>query len=91
VITPKNLIRHELIGLKVSIAESTNKDNIGINGIVVNETKHMLTIKTKKGLKKVAKKTSTFMFTINGKKVKVDGKRIEKKPENRIKIKVKKW
>jgi len=90
-ITPKNLIQHELIGLKVKVIESTNKDNVEITGTVVNETEHMLTIKTKKGLKKIIKKTSTFMFTIGNKKVKVNGKRIDKKPENRIKIKVKKW
>ncbi len=90
-ITPKNLIRHELIGLKVEIAESTNKCNIGINGTVVNETKYMLAIKTKKGLRRFAKRNSIFMFKINGKKVKVDGKRIAKRPEDRIKLKVKKW
>ena len=90
-ITPKNLIRHELIGLSVNIVESTNKCNIGTSGTVVNETKHMLTIKTKKALKRVAKRNSIFMFKINGKKIKVDGKRIDKKPENRIKLKVKKW
>ena len=90
-ITPKNLIRHELIGLQVDVIESTNKDNIGIKGTVVNETKHMLTIKTTTGLKRIAKAGSTFLFMFNGKKVKVDGKRIEKTPENRIKMKVKKW
>lgn len=90
-ITPKNIIRHELIGLNVNIIESTNKCNIGISGTIVNETKHMLIIKTNKELKKVAKKNSTFMFKLGSKKVKVNGKRIEKKPENRIKIKVRKW
>ena len=90
-ITPKNLIRHEFIGLKISVVESTNKDNIGINGVVVNETKHMLTIKTKNENKRLSKKNSTFVFTFSQKKVKVAGKRIVGKPENRIKFKVKKW
>lgn len=90
-ITPKNLIRHELIGLKVEIIESTNKNNIGIKGIVINETKHMLTIKTKDNLKKIAKNTSKFAFKLDGKTVNVNGNIIEKKPEDRIKLKVKKW
>ena len=90
-ITPKNLIRHELIGLKIEVVESANKSNIGLKGTVVNETRCMLTIKTTKGLKKFAKANSTFLFMFNGKKVKVNGKRIEKTPENRIKMKVKKW
>ncbi len=90
-ITPKNLIRHELIGLDAKVVDSTNKSNVGIEGIIVDETKEMLAIKTKGKIKKIAKKNSTFMFKVDGKKVKVDGKRIVAKPENRIKLKVKKW
>jgi len=91
-ITPKNLIKHELIGLDASVFNSTNKFYIGLNGKILNETKSMLFIKTKKGLRKVPKKNSVFIFMLpNGKKVKVDGKRICYRPEDRIKLKVKKW
>ena len=77
--------------MKVEIVESTNKSNIKLKGTIVNETRCILTIKTTKGLKRTAKANSTFLFMFNGKKVKVNGKRIEKTPENRIKMKVKKW
>lgn len=91
-ILPKNLIRHELIGLTIEIVESTNKFQTGIKGMVVDETKNILTIETDKGLKKIQKKGSIFIFKIpNGKKVKVIGNKIVARPEERIKLKVKKW
>ena len=91
-ITVKNLIRHELIGLDAAVDECTNKTSIGVNGNVINETKKLLVIRTKKGDKKVQKSNSKFIFTLpNGKKVKVDGKRIDMRPEERTKARVKKW
>lgn len=91
-ISPKNLIRHELIGLEAGVIGSTNKFQIGIHGTVVDETKNTLTIETGKGLKKIQKKGATFIFKIpSGKKVKVVGNKIATRPEERIKLKVKKW
>jgi ribonuclease P protein subunit POP4 len=91
-ITPKNLIRHELIGLTVKVVESTNKFQIGIKGTVVDETKNTLTIENENGLKKVQKKGSKFIFEIpDNKKVKVNGDKIAVRPEDRLKLKVKKW
>lgn len=88
-ITEKNIVKHELIGLKAEVTEGNSK---GIKGEVVNETKNMIYLKTKKGIKKVQKKNSIFVFIIpSGKKIKVKGKIIEKRPEDRIKIKVRKW
>lgn len=91
-ISARNLIRHELIGLHVEIAKSCNIHQTGTKGMVVDETKNTLTIETDKGLKKIQKSGSEFIFKIpNGKRVKVDGKRILARPEERIKLKVKKW
>ncbi|MFH1473704.1 MAG: ribonuclease P protein component 1 [Candidatus Aenigmatarchaeota archaeon] len=91
-ISAKNLIRHELIGLPVEVVNSSNEFQVGIKGLVVNETKNLLVIETKKELKKIQKKGSSFIFKIpSGKKVKVNGKRIVARPEDRIKLKVKKW
>lgn len=91
-ITPRNLMRHELIGLKLKVAESRNKSLVGLNGKVVNETRKMLTIRTSRGIRRIGKGTSDFIFTLPDKrKVKVDGKRIEMRPENRVKMKIRKW
>lgn len=91
VITLHNIIKHELIGLEVKINESSNKSQIGIKGKVVDETKNLLIIKTTKNIKKIQKKGAVFIFDLKNKKVKVNGDKIVARPEDRIKLKVKKW
>jgi ribonuclease P protein subunit POP4 len=91
-ISARNLIRHELIGLYVEVAKSSNMSQKGIKGMIVDETKNTLTIEAGNGLKRIQKKGSEFIFKIpDGRKVKVDGKKIIARPEDRIKLKVKKW
>ena len=91
-ITPHNLVRHELIGLKVRIKQSTNKFQVGLRGRVVDETYKMLKIETKKDEKSIPKDITIFIFTLpNGTKVKVDGKVLISRPEDRIKKKLPRW
>ncbi len=81
----KNLLRSELIGLEVEIKDSKNRCNIGIKGRIIDETKNMLTIETKKGEKKLLKNQNRFVFKINKKRIAVDGKLLHGRPEERIK------
>jgi ribonuclease P protein subunit POP4 len=91
-ITEKNLVRHELIGLEVEIRKSSNKNQIGIKGRVVDETYNMLVIETEKGEKKVEKKSCVFAFKLpNEKKVEVEGWVLVGRPEDRIKKKLPKF
>lgn len=83
-ITPNNLIRHELIGLEVVVSASLNPLSTGIQGKVVDETQQTLTIQTKKGDKKILKRMSTFVFKVDGKKVEVKGSVIAKRPWERL-------
>ncbi len=83
-ITPTNLIRHELIGLDVVVSASLNPLSVGIQGKLVDETQQTLTINTKKGDKKILKRMSTFVFNVDGKKVEVKGSVIAKRPWERI-------
>jgi ribonuclease P protein subunit POP4 len=90
--TSENLVRHELIGLKVRIVESTNKKNKGIEGRVVYETRNMLIIEKKNGKEiKVAKNENIFSFNLDGIWVRVDGKLLLGRPEDRIKKKFRRW
>ena len=93
VITPKNIVRHELIGLKVRISSSKNKSLNGLSGVVVDETCNTLVIKTKDGKEKIViKKVCMFDFTLpNGTVVSVDGRLLVSRPEDRIKKKLPKW
>lgn len=88
-LTPYNLIHHELIGLEVEVAESTNRYLIGIKGRVVDETKKMLIIEGNKE-RKIPKLGSSFIFNIANKKVKVDGRLLLSQPENRVQTRFKK-
>ena len=45
-ITPENIAVHELIGLETEIVNSSNKEILGLKGIIVDETKFMFVIKT---------------------------------------------
>lgn len=91
-INPFNLVKHELIGLEVEIIESKNKDQIGLKGTVTDETYNMIKIKTKQEEKSIPKNITVFKFTLpNGEKVKVDGKLLLARPEDRIKKKLPRW
>ena len=90
-ISPKELPRHELIGLKVKIIESSNRDALGIEGIVKDETRNTLIIETGKGYKTVIKDQCVFLFSLNSRKVKIKGSVIVGRPEDRIKKKFRRW
>jgi len=91
-ITPKNLVRHELIGLQVRVVASSNFSAIGGNGRVVDESRDMLTVETEFGEKHYVKDQCFFAFTLpSGEVVRVDGKVLVGRPEDRIKKKLKKW
>jgi ribonuclease P protein subunit POP4 len=92
-ITPQNLVRHELIGLKVKIADSTNSALIGLQGRVVDESRNTLTIEAKGKEKSLIKDQCVFSFLLPDKKtrVKVDGSVIVARPEDRVKKKLRKW
>lgn len=90
-ISPQNLVRHELIGLKVRIAKSTDPTQ-KFSGTVVDETYNTFTIETKGMEKRIPKKNSIFIFVLpNGMKVEVEGKILISRPEDRIKKKFAKW
>ncbi len=91
-ITPQNLVRHELIGLKIKVFGSTDPSQQKVQGKVVDETYNVLKIETKKGEKVIPKKNSIFIFTLpDGARVQVDGKLLISRPEDRIKKKFARW
>ncbi len=90
-ITPENVLRHELIGLRCKVVSARNKSQVGIEGHVVDETRKMLTIETKKGLRNVAKESSVFQLAIPHHTVEVSGSHLVAKPEDRIKKKLAEW
>jgi ribonuclease P protein subunit POP4 len=83
--TPENLVRHELIGLPVTVAESTDATKEGLEGRVVDETRQTLTIQTESDTVQLPKDESVFHFALDsGDVVEVDGSVLVARPEERI-------
>jgi len=86
-ITEQNILLHELIGLEAKVIESTNKNIIGIHGTILDETKSMLILDTKKGIKKIQKDHSEWKFSSNFNDIIVQGNKIRKRSHDRLGIK----
>jgi ribonuclease P protein subunit POP4 len=91
---PENLARHELIGLSVIVAESTDNGLVGISGMIVDETRNTFLVETERGMKRIPKSNTSLTLALqNGQKVKVSGSILISQPENRInkRIKSSRW
>lgn len=79
--TPENVVYHELVGLPVEIESPGYR----LKGVVVDETRNMLTVQTAAGDRKVPKDAGSFTFTLpDGRRVRVRGTLLRSQPENRI-------
>jgi ribonuclease P protein subunit POP4 len=91
-IRPQDILRHELIGLEMKVAKAKNPSLRGLRGIIVDETRNMLTVADGGKRVLIPKDVATFRFRLKeGTLVDVDGTRLTGRPENRLKIKVKHW
>ncbi len=89
-ITPQNIVRHELIGLEVRVTDSSGTRT---KGRVVDESRNTITVDVSGFEKKFIKDQCLFSFLLPVQKkwVKVDGRVIVARPEDRIKKKLKSW
>jgi RNase P/RNase MRP subunit p29 len=78
-------LQDEFIGKKLKIIKTTMKQQQNMEGTIINETKNTFTILTKNGEKKILKNKKEFIIN----ETKINGDKIKKKPEERIKIKEK--
>lgn len=78
------MITKEIIGKPVKVVESSNSSNKGISGRIVDETKNTITIMTKQGTKKMIKRQNTFEIENKGQTFLIEGKLLEKRPEERV-------
>jgi len=86
-ITPQNILAHELVGLDVLVTAASNPSHRGISGRIVDETKNMLVIKTASGISKVPKQHSIFRLALPGNRiVEIDGSAVTLAPEKRISL-----
>ncbi|MFZ3149293.1 MAG: ribonuclease P protein subunit [Methanothrix sp.] len=84
-LNPESLARHELIGLEMLVAASSNPGQIGLSGQVVDETRNTFLLETKAKVLRLAKKNTNLIFTLpDGQNVRVYGSVLISQPENRI-------
>lgn len=83
-ITSENIVMHELIGLYTTVVESSNAGIVGLTGKVVDETRSMLILDTKNGIKKIAKENTHWKFSLGNTETLVSGNLLTKRPQERI-------
>ena len=85
-VSSENILQNELIGLKVEVTESTNETLENKRGVLVDETRNTFTLNENGELKKKKKKEITLLIqTPEGEKVKVKGRKLVVRPEDRTK------
>lgn len=91
-ITPHNILRHELIGLDVRVMRARDPTMNGVRGMIVDETRNMLTLVDRGKKLLIPKSVATFRFKLHDETlVDVDGARLVGRPENRLKTRVRRW
>lgn len=87
-ISLENIASHELIGQYTEIVRSSNQLMVGLNGVIMDETRNMFTVKVNNNTKKIPKAINSWKFVINGQEKIIDGKKITKRPFDRIGVKL---
>jgi ribonuclease P protein subunit POP4 len=91
-IRPENILRHELIGLKATVARSSNTLLMGTRGRIVDETRNTVKLSTSEGVKMIPKGAAVFRLDLpDGSIVEVEGAKLVGRPENRMKTRGRKW
>ncbi|AIU69763.1 ribonuclease P [Thermococcus eurythermalis] len=85
--TRKNIIWHELIGLKAKIIRASHPELVGIEGYVLDETRNTLTIGGEK-VWVVPKDVVEIEFDLGDEKIRIHGSDLIGRPEMRLK---KRW
>ena len=91
-IQPGNIRAHEWIGLRVKILSAPDPGVKGVSGIVEDESRNMLTIRTDHRSLKVPKTSSSFLLELpNKESVTVEGDSVRYRPQDRVKKGIGKW
>ncbi|MGV8176283.1 MAG: ribonuclease P protein component 1 [Candidatus Bilamarchaeaceae archaeon] len=78
---------HTLVGLEAEVVKSSARQNTGLRGKVVDETKNLVVLETPEGDKRVPKASSVFRFFLGKGEghTDVEGKKMMFRPVERAK------
>jgi len=86
-VTPKNIVWHELIGLKAKIIRASHPELVGLEGYVLDETRNTLVLAGER-VRVIPKDVVWLEFEVDGKRIHINGKELVGRPEMRLK---KRW
>lgn len=78
------IVKDELIGLNMKVVQARNKTQEGIQGKIVDETKHSLIVATASGIKRLLKSQIQFAIQRGSTWYVVDGALVAKRPHERL-------
>ncbi|RXE55757.1 ribonuclease P [Methanoculleus taiwanensis] len=89
-ISPQNVLRHELIGMNVLVVGASNKSLVGLSGRIIDETRNTLVIATERGEKRIQKRYSILQIRLpGGDLVEIDASTLVSQPDKRITMRMK--
>ena len=77
------ILRGELIGKNIKVVHL--KERREMEGKVIDETKNIVVLKTRAGNKRLVKSCYAFEFAYGKKRIRIEGRYFNKRPEDRIK------
>ncbi len=80
----ETISEYDLIGQKITITQSKNKEIVGLKGKVIMETKNMITVNTEDGKKNIPK--DICQFSNNQGILETDSTKLSKRPHERMEI-----
>jgi ribonuclease P protein subunit POP4 len=84
-ITPNNVLYHEIVGLQTEIISSTNPALVGLRGMAVLETRNTIQLRSGQSIKTVPKSAATKMkISTPAGACFISGSSMIAKPENRV-------
>ncbi len=84
-ISPRDIIKHEFIGLRCIVSEASDPSLVGLEGEVVDETRNMLILRKGRKERKIPKENATFRLAFEERAIEVEGSVLVGRPEDRIK------
>ena len=91
-ITSRNILQHEIIGLDAEITESRDLGLVGLSGRILDETQRTVSIFHESRRIVVPKNVAVFQLVLpNGEIVQVHGEMLLGRPEDRVKSRMERY
>lgn len=83
-ITSNNMRYHELIGIDARVVEATEMSLTGVEGMIFDETKNTLSIKSSGKRRIIPKRGSVLELIVGDNKIRLIGTELLGRPEDRV-------